>query len=40
MLSHIINALIALNTRLHPVRYKQVVIHHPDYMEVRNVRIK
>lgn len=40
MINYIINALIALNDRLHPVKYRRVVIHHPDYMEVRNVRLR
>lgn len=25
---------------LHPVKVRRVVIYHPDYVEVRNVRIK
>lgn len=39
MLNAIINVLTAINAALHPVRYRQVVIYHSDYMEVRNVRI-
>lgn len=25
---------------LHPVKVRRVIIHHPDYMEIRNVRVK
>lgn len=25
---------------LHPVKVRRVIIYHPDYMEVRNVRVK
>lgn len=25
---------------LHPVKVRRVVIYHPDYVEVRNVRIR
>lgn len=25
---------------LHPIKVRRVIIYHPDYMEVRNVRIK
>lgn len=25
---------------LHPVKVRRVVIYHPDYVEIRNVRIK
>lgn len=39
MLNTLINILSAVNAALHPVRYRQVVIHHQDYMEVRNIRI-
>lgn len=37
MLYTIIDRIIGL---LHPVKVRRVVIYHPDYVEVRNVRIK
>lgn len=37
MLHTIIGRVFCL---LHPVKVRRVVIYHPDYVEVRNVRIK
>lgn len=39
MLNIIINALVVINSHLHPVKYRRIIIHHPDYIEIRNVRI-
>lgn len=36
MLHAIIDRIIGL---LHPVKVRRVVIYHPDYVEIRNVKI-
>lgn len=38
MLNSIITILTAINNHLHPVKYRRIIIHHTDYMVIRNVR--